>query len=173
METHSSILAWEIPWMEEPGRLQSMGSQRVGHDWNELACMQPGTDPQPTAGLRQSSVDIQLSLGFGQIRTKSSTPDLCLQTLKPSTPLNVSRCISPVSSGSSTAQSWRCFLFSVPRWWAHPQFHPPPQWLCQLKRGTMLQLQVQFYQGQNEDCSPGDSTSDISLRDCSKEAVNI
>ena len=31
--THSSILAWEIPWTEEPGRLQSMGSQRVGHDW--------------------------------------------------------------------------------------------------------------------------------------------
>ena len=32
METHSSTLAWKIPWMEEPGRLQSMGSQRVGHD---------------------------------------------------------------------------------------------------------------------------------------------
>ena len=30
--THSSILAWKIPWMVEPGRLQSMGSQRVGHD---------------------------------------------------------------------------------------------------------------------------------------------
>ena len=30
--THSSILAWEIPWTEELGRLQSMGSQRVGHD---------------------------------------------------------------------------------------------------------------------------------------------
>ena len=30
---HSSILAWKIPWTEEPGRLQSMGSQRVGHDW--------------------------------------------------------------------------------------------------------------------------------------------
>ena len=29
--THSSILAWEIPWTEEPGRLHSMGSQRVGH----------------------------------------------------------------------------------------------------------------------------------------------
>ena len=29
---HSSILAWEIPWREEPGGLQSMGSQRVGHD---------------------------------------------------------------------------------------------------------------------------------------------
>ena len=33
MATHSSILAWKIPWTEEPGRLQSMGSQRVGHDW--------------------------------------------------------------------------------------------------------------------------------------------
>ena len=32
MATHSSILAWKIPWTGEPGRLQSMGSQRVGHD---------------------------------------------------------------------------------------------------------------------------------------------
>ena len=32
MVTHSSILAWEIPWTEEPGGLQSMGLQRVGHD---------------------------------------------------------------------------------------------------------------------------------------------
>ena len=33
MATHSSTLAWKIPWTEEPGMLQSMGSQRVGHDW--------------------------------------------------------------------------------------------------------------------------------------------
>ena len=32
MATYTSILAWKIPWTEEPGRLQSMGSQRVGHD---------------------------------------------------------------------------------------------------------------------------------------------
>ena len=32
MATHSSTLAWRIPWMEEPGGLQSMGSQRIGHD---------------------------------------------------------------------------------------------------------------------------------------------
>ena len=32
MAPHSSILAWKIPWTEEPGRLQSMGSQRVGHN---------------------------------------------------------------------------------------------------------------------------------------------
>ena len=38
MATHSSILAWRIPWTEEPGRLQSMGSQRVGHNLSNLAC---------------------------------------------------------------------------------------------------------------------------------------
>ena len=32
MATHSSVLAWTIPWTEEPGKLQSVGSQRVGHD---------------------------------------------------------------------------------------------------------------------------------------------
>ena len=32
MATHSSILAWKVPWTEEPGRIQSMGSQRVRHD---------------------------------------------------------------------------------------------------------------------------------------------
>ena len=32
MATNSSVLAWKIPWTEEPGRLQSMGSQRVGHN---------------------------------------------------------------------------------------------------------------------------------------------
>ena len=33
MSIHSSIIAWKIPWTEEPGRLQSTGSQRVGHDF--------------------------------------------------------------------------------------------------------------------------------------------
>ena len=37
MATHSSTFAWKIPWTEEPGRLQSMGSLRVGHDWSDLA----------------------------------------------------------------------------------------------------------------------------------------
>ena len=36
MATHSSTLAWKIPWTEEPGRLQSTGSLRVGHDWATL-----------------------------------------------------------------------------------------------------------------------------------------
>ena len=41
MVTHSSILAWRIPWMEKPGRLQSTGSQRVRHDWT--------TSPSPSS----------------------------------------------------------------------------------------------------------------------------
>ena len=36
MAPHFSALAWKIPWMEEPGRLQSMGSQRVGHDLSDF-----------------------------------------------------------------------------------------------------------------------------------------
>ena len=42
MATHSSILAWEIPWTEEPDGLQSMGSQRAGHD---LGTKQPPPAP--------------------------------------------------------------------------------------------------------------------------------
>ena len=38
MATHSSILAWRIPWTEGPGGLRSIGSQRVEHDWSDLAC---------------------------------------------------------------------------------------------------------------------------------------
>ena len=37
MAPHSSTLAWKIPWMEEPGRLQSMGSHTVGHNSSDLA----------------------------------------------------------------------------------------------------------------------------------------
>ena len=39
MTTHSSILAWRIPWTGEPGGLLSMESHRVRHDWSDLACM--------------------------------------------------------------------------------------------------------------------------------------
>ena len=38
-ETHSRILAWRIPWSEEPGGLLSMGSQRIRHDGSNLACI--------------------------------------------------------------------------------------------------------------------------------------
>ena len=42
MATYSSILAWKIPWTEEPDWLWSTGSQRVGHDWSDWACRRVG-----------------------------------------------------------------------------------------------------------------------------------
>ena len=47
MATHSNILAWRIPWTEEPGRLQSMGSQRVGHDWVTSLSLSNGSEMLP------------------------------------------------------------------------------------------------------------------------------
>ena len=43
MATHSSILAWRVPWTEEPGGLQPMGSHTVGHNGSGLACMYTST----------------------------------------------------------------------------------------------------------------------------------
>ena len=47
MATHSSILAWRIPWAEEPGGLQSLGSQRVRHDKNKKALSTPPLSSKP------------------------------------------------------------------------------------------------------------------------------
>ena len=53
MATHSSIFAWEIPWTEKPGWLQSMGSQRVGHN---LATKQQQDPAQPKTKTKKTSV---------------------------------------------------------------------------------------------------------------------
>ena len=53
MTIHSSILAWRIPWTEKPGGLQSMVSHRVGHNWNDLACTQPGLTINSNPSLSQ------------------------------------------------------------------------------------------------------------------------
>ena len=75
MATHSSILAWRIPQTEEPGRLQSIGSQRVGHDLSDLAhihieikypesvqfsCSVVSDSATPWTAARQASVHHQL-----------------------------------------------------------------------------------------------------------------
>ena len=44
MATHSSVLAWRIPGMAEPGGLRSMGSHRVGHNWSDLAAAAAAKD---------------------------------------------------------------------------------------------------------------------------------
>ena len=46
---HSRTLAWKIPWTEEPGRLQSMESLRVGHDWSDLAAAAAAAEARDVA----------------------------------------------------------------------------------------------------------------------------
>ena len=68
--THSSVLAWRIPGMGEPGGLPSMGSHRVGHDWSDLAAaaareepgdprygVEPSQEPQQVAGIKDKNID--------------------------------------------------------------------------------------------------------------------
>ena len=59
MATHSSILAWKIPWMVKPGRLQSMGSQRVGYDLNNFTIVH---------GIAELDVTERLSLSLSSSR---------------------------------------------------------------------------------------------------------
>ena len=66
MAPHSSTLAWKIPWTEEPGRLQSMGLRRVGHDWSDLAA---AAAPD---SLRPLSPALQIL----------SRPDMCCRELE-------------------------------------------------------------------------------------------
>ena len=69
MAPHSSTLAWKIPWMEEPGRLQSMGSLRVGHDWVTSVSLQARQEFQ-LCGLGYLFIQApcgQPSLGVGPL----------------------------------------------------------------------------------------------------------
>ena len=97
MATHSSTLAWKIPWMEEPGRLQFMGSQRVGHDW-----------------ATKLSLSLTLTLGFpGGSGSKEST-------------CNAGDPVSILGSGGSPGErngyllQYSCLENSMDRgaWWA-------------------------------------------------------
>ena len=76
MATHSSILAWRIPWMEEPGGLQSTGSQRGGHDLSLSLPAEPQEKPKNTEVG-------SLSLLQGIFSTQGSNPGLsnCRWTL--------------------------------------------------------------------------------------------
>ena len=56
MAIHSSVLAWRIPCTEEPGRLLSIGSQRAGHDWSNLACLHASLYAYPSVILVFESV---------------------------------------------------------------------------------------------------------------------
>ena len=64
MATHSSILAWRTPWTEEPGGLQSIGLQRVGHNWVTSLTMLSASCEMP--GLMKHKLELRL---LGEIST--------------------------------------------------------------------------------------------------------
>ena len=82
MAPHSSTPAWKIPWMEEPGRLQSMRSLRVGHDWvtslSLFTFMHWGRKWQPTPVFLPGESKRQRSLVGGRLwgRTESDTTEV-------------------------------------------------------------------------------------------------
>ena len=61
MAPHSSTLAWKIPWMEEPGRQQSMESLRVEHDWSDLAAAPAAEYIIQNAGLDEAQAGIKIA----------------------------------------------------------------------------------------------------------------
>ena len=67
LTTHSSILAWRSPWTQEPGGLQSMGSQRVGRDWSDLANF-------PTCTVYNFNVQCYVSKKDSLLKKKKKLP---------------------------------------------------------------------------------------------------
>ena len=82
MAPHSGTLAWKIPWMEEPGRLQSIGSLRVGQDWatslSLLTFMHWRRKWQPTPVFSPGESQVQRSLIACRLwgRTESGTTEV-------------------------------------------------------------------------------------------------
>ena len=108
MATHSSVLAWKIPWTEEPGRLQSMGSQRVGYNWTtsfhfeNSRPLSPPREPQTPLSCSGTldflstylGIDsLTLSMGFPRQKYWSGLPFLSWGSSRPRNWTQVS-CVS-------------------------------------------------------------------------------
>ena len=120
MATHSSTLAWRIPWREEPGRLQSMGSQIVGHDW--------------AISFHFTSLHFKWNKGTGKA---FPSPSFCWVSpfpqpgsLAPSGRLYLSRTPNGIQLGASGPRL--CFqLHTLP--FFCPHHSPEPQFLLRMK----------------------------------------
>ena len=121
---HSSTLAWRIPWLEEPGRLQSMGSLRVGHDWATSLSLftlmhwtrkwqpTPVFLPEESQGLR-SLVTTVYGVAQSRTRRKWLGGRLTLRSQQDCVPSggsreNVFSCLFPVSQGGS--HPWHAYI---------------------------------------------------------------
>ena len=73
MATHSSVLAWRIPGIGEPGGLLSMGLHRVGHDWSDLAAVAAAAIPQGHLALGSEDCFIKLTNTWTHFKNPSFT----------------------------------------------------------------------------------------------------
>ena len=83
MATHSSILAWRIPWTQEPGRLQSMGSQRVRHDLATITHSLSDKDIPDLSTATHVPRDTGIQKYWGQLLPGPPTPCHILEGLGP------------------------------------------------------------------------------------------
>ena len=80
MEIHASILAWRIQWTEEPGWLQFIGSQRVGHNWSNLAHTHTWTHTGPVSQWDPTGCQSgTFTSGFSDAAQSASAPPTSLQ----------------------------------------------------------------------------------------------
>ena len=133
MAPHSSILAWGIPWTEEPCKLQSMGLQRVGHDWTHTHIQVKNhslfvrNDINALYGTSQVALVVKnLSANAGKIRDEDSIPGLGRSPGEGNdNPLQYSCLVNPMDKGT-----WQATVHGVAKSWTwlkwfnmHARFH--------------------------------------------------
>ena len=167
MATHSSTFAWKIPWMEEPGRLESMGSLRVGHDWSNftfifhfpalekemathssvLACRIPRTAVQShKSQMRERIYYFQFSSVAQSFPTLCDSMDCSMPGFPHQLPEPTQTHIHHVIDALQPCHP----LSSSPSTFSLSQYQGPFQWVGSLHRVIKvleLQLQHQSFQG--------------------------
>ena len=97
MAAHSSTLAWRTLWTEEPGRLRSMGSQRVGHDWATSLSLSFNTKEKVKTKQKKSKETLQKHKGWKGISLAPPSAHVKIQV----------PCAFPLSSSSNPSNLWK------------------------------------------------------------------
>ena len=121
MATHSSTLAWKIPWTEERNRLQSMGSQRVGHDWATSLSLKQ---------LYSNKNNLKIIIFW-----KNKTPKLVHRKNKKKVKVKLLSCVRLFETPWTVAYNAPLSMgFSRQEYWSGVPFPSPPQNknICQL-----------------------------------------
>ena len=112
MATHSSVLAWRVPWTEEPGGLQSTGSPRAGHDWATNSFISRGAEILPASWSKVQNINNRSNIvrnsvrTFQMIRTQTHTKKICKKIEKEKTLMQITLLVVEVQSLSHAQGLW-------------------------------------------------------------------